>query len=154
MESGVCMVWIGVLIAVLSGTLMSVQGVCNAGLSKASGLWITGTFVSLTAAVVCFLIWLLTGRTGDWLALLHIQPRYLLLGGVFGAGITGTVVYAIQQLGTARAELIIVIAQLAAAYLISLFGWLQSNQEPFAWHKLLALLVSLAGVLWFSYHPS
>lgn len=140
----------GILIAALSGILMSVQGVCNANVSQQAGLWVTGTFVSFTAAAVCLTLWFLTGRTGDFSVLLGIRPRYLLLGGVFGAFITGTVVYAIAKLGTAKAELIIVIAQLIAAYVLSITGWLSSNQEPFAWQKFFALAVSLAGVIWYS----
>lgn len=144
------MLWIGILIAILSGALMSIQGVCNTGAAKAAGLWITGAFVSLTAAAVCLLLWFLTGRGGNFSALMQIRPRYLLLGGVFGAFITGTVVLAISKLGTARAELVIVLAQLVTAYVISVCGWLGSAQEPFAWSKLCALGIALAGVVWYS----
>lgn len=144
------MIWLGILIAALSGLLMSVQGVCNTGVSKTAGLWVTGAFVSLTAAAVCLLLWLFTGREGSFSALAEIRPRYLLLGGVFGAFITGTVVYGIAKLGTARAELVIVISQLITAYVISVTGLLQSEQEPFSWRKLCALAVSLAGVVWYS----
>ena len=141
---------VGILIAVLSGMLMSVQGVCNTGVSQSAGLWVTGTFVSATAAAVCLLAWLFTGREGSFAALWTIQPRYLLLGGVFGAAITGTVVLAISRLGTAKAELVIVLAQLVTAYLLAVTGWLQSEREPFVWHKLLALVLSLGGVIWYS----
>lgn len=129
---------------------MSVQGVCNTGVSRTAGLWVTGTFVSLTAAVVCLLIWCFSGRAGSFSALLSVRPRYLLMGGVFGALITGTVVYGIGRLGTAKAELIIVVAQLITAYLLSVTGWLGSEQEPFAWQKLFALLMTLGGVVWYS----
>ncbi|MBR3268681.1 MAG: DMT family transporter [Oscillospiraceae bacterium] len=142
---------VGILAAALSGVLMSVQGVCNTGASKTAGLWTTGAFVSLTAGAVCLCIRLFAGRgEGGFSALPEVQPRYLLLGGLFGALITGTVVFGISRLGTARAELVIVVAQLAAAYCISVFGWLQSEQEPFLWRKLLALCVALAGVIWYS----
>lgn len=140
----------GILIAVLSGVLMSVQGVCNTGVSQSAGLWVTGTFVSATAAAVCLLAWLFTGRDGSFSALLSVRPRYLLLGGLFGAGITGTVVLAISKLGTAKAELVIVLAQLLTAYLLAVTGWLQSEREPFSWQKLLALAVSLIGVIWYN----
>ncbi|MBR6106441.1 MAG: DMT family transporter [Oscillospiraceae bacterium] len=141
---------LGILAAVLSGALMSIQGVCNTGASKAAGLWTTGAFVSLTAAAVCLCVRLFAGRgEGGFSALADIQPRYLLLGGLFGAFITGTVVLSISRLGTARAELIIVVAQLIAAYCISVFGWLHSEAEPFAWRRLLALCVTLAGVIWY-----
>ena len=129
---------------------MSVQGVCNTGVSQSAGLWVTGTFVSATAAAVCLLAWLFTGRDGSFSALLSVRPRYLLLGGLFGAGITGTVVLAISKLGTAKAELVIVLAQLLTAYLLAVTGWLQSEREPFSWQKLLALAVSLIGVIWYN----
>ena len=145
------MMILGILAAALSGILMSVQGVCNTGVSKSAGLWTTGAFVSLTAGVLCLGIRLIAAQDeGGFRMLAQIQPRYLLLGGLFGALITGTVVFSISRLGTARAELVIVVAQLIAAYGISVFGWLQSEQEPFAWRRLAALGVTLAGVVWYS----
>ena len=144
------MIWIGILTAALSGVLMSVQGVCNTGVSKSAGLWTTGVFVSLTAAVLCLLIRMASDGEQPFAALAGIRPRYGLLGGVFGALITGTVMLSISRLGTARAELVIVISQLIAAYAISVGGWLGAEQEPFAWQKLAALSVSLAGVIWYS----
>lgn len=143
------MILFGIFAAVLSGVLMSVQGVCNTAVSKSAGLWTTGVFVSLTAALVCFLIRVTGGSKEDFQMLLQIQPRYLLLGGLFGALITGTVVFSIARLGTAKAELVIVVSQLIAAYCIALGGWFGSAQEPFSTRKLLALAVALGGVVWY-----
>lgn len=140
----------GILAAICSGILMSVQGVCNTSVSKTAGLWTTGVFVSLTAAMVCFLIRVTGGNKEDFTLLWQVQPRYLLLGGLFGALITGTVVFSIARLGTARAELIIVISQLAAAYCIALTGWFGSEQEPFSLRRMLALFLAAAGVIWYS----
>lgn len=144
------MLLFGIFAAVLSGILMSVQGVCNTSVSKTAGLWTTGVFVSLTAALVCFLVRVTGGNKEDFALLWQVQPRYLLLGGLFGALITGTVVFSIARLGTARAELIIVISQLAAAYGIALTGLFGSEQEPFSLRRLLALLLAAAGVIWYS----
>ena len=144
------MLLFGILAAVLSGVLMSVQGVCNTAVSKTAGLWTTGVFVSLTAALVCCVIRVTGGNREDFGMLWQVQPRYLLLGGLFGAVITGTVMFSIAKLGTARAELVIVIAQLAAAYCIALTGWFGSAQETFSWRRLLALLLAAAGVIWYS----
>ena len=144
------MILLGIFAAVLSGMLMSIQGVCNTGASRSAGLWTTGAFVSLTAAAVCLCIRLFAGRgEGGFSALTEIRPRWLLLGGLFGACITGTVVLSISRLGTARAELVIVAAQLIAAYCISVNGWLHSEAEPFSWRRLFALCVTLAGVIWY-----
>ena len=144
------MILTAVLTAVLSGILMSVQGVWNASVSKTAGLWTTGVFVSLTAALVCFLIRVSGGNAEDFSLLSAVRPRYLLLGGLLGALITGTVVYSITRLGAARAELMIVTAQLAAAYCISLTGWFGAAQESFSWRRLLALCLAAGGAVLYS----
>lgn len=141
------MLLFGILAAVCSGILMSVQGVCNTGVSKSAGIWTTSVFVSLTAALVSFLIRAFGGNTEDFSMLRTVHPRYLLLGGLFGALITGTVVFSIGRLGTARAELIIVVSQLAAAYCIALTGWFGAEQENFSWRRLLALCLAAGGVI-------
>ena len=45
-----------------------------------------------------------------------VEPKYVLLGGVIGAGITWTVIKSMEQLGPAKAALLIVISQLIIAY--------------------------------------
>ena len=103
----------------------------------------------MSGQVMLFTGGMLTGKTGSFADILSVQPRYRLMGGVFGAAITGAVVYAIAQLGTAKAELAIVVTQLATAYLLAVTGWLGSAQEAFAWQKLCALLVAGSGVVWY-----
>ena len=80
------------------------------------------------------LSWLATGRDSV-AALMEVQPRYMLLGGVIGAGITWTVIKSVDALGPARSALFIVVSQLAVAYLISLSGMFGMEKEPFSWEK-------------------
>lgn len=47
----------------------------------------------------------------------------MLLGGAIGAFITYTVIRSMDALGPAKAVMLIVVAQLAVAYIIELFGW-------------------------------
>lgn len=47
-----------------------------------------------------------------------MSPKISLLGGVIGAFITYTVVKAMSDLGVAKAEITIVISQIAVAYII------------------------------------
>ena len=111
---------IGFLIALLSGALMSIQGVFNTQVTKTTGMWVGNGWVQFTAFAVCLAMWFFTGR--DQVSqLMEVQPKYMLLGGVIGAGITWTVIKSIEALGPARSALLIVIAQLTVAYLIQLF---------------------------------
>ena len=136
---------IGFLIALLSGALMSVQGVFNTKVTETTGMWVSNAWVQLTAFLVCILGWLIAGRD-DILSIGKVEPRYLLLGGVIGAGITLTVIKSMDALGPAKAALLIVIAQLFVAYLIELLGLFGVDKEPFSWRKIGGLVLALIGI--------
>ena len=135
----------GMIISLISGILMSVQGVFNTEVTKQTSVWISAAFVQLTALIVCIAAWLVTGRAG----LMRVHPRYMLLGGVIGAFITYTVIIGMNQLGPARAVMLIVAAQLIAAYLIELFGLFGVEKAGFDWLKLLGTALFLAGIIIF-----
>lgn len=138
----------GFLIALLSGVLMSVQGVFNTQVTKSTGIWVSNGWVQLSAFALCVVVWLATGRESVS-TLWEVRPHYMLLGGVIGAGITWTVIQSVSALGPARSALLIVIAQLAVSYLIQLFGLFGMDQEPFSWKKAGGLLLAVAGIMIF-----
>lgn len=138
----------GFLIALLSGALMSVQGVFNTQVTKSTGIWVSNGWVQLSAFALCVVVWLATGRESVS-TLREVRPHYMLLGGVIGAGITWTVIQSVSALGPARSALLIVIAQLAVSYLIQLFGLFGMDQEPFSWKKAGGLLLAVAGIMIF-----
>ncbi len=141
---------IGFIIALASGALMSVQGVFNTQVTKTTGMWVSNGWVQLTAFAVCVIAWLVTGRDSV-MTLTKVEPKYVLLGGVIGAGITWTVIKSIEMLGPAKSALLIVIAQLAVSYLIELFGLFGADKEPFEWRKLIGLVISVAGIAIFQW---
>ena len=101
----------GFLIALLSGALMSIQGVFNTQVTKTSGIWVANAFVQFTALLVCLASWLVTDRS-SFTTLWKVEPKYMLLGGAIGAVITYTVIKGMEMLGPASAVMIIVISQL------------------------------------------
>jgi transporter family-2 protein len=140
----------GILIALLSGALMSVQGVFNTEVTKQTSLWVSTGWVQFSAFLVCVLAWLFTGRQSIG-ALWQIDNKYTLLGGVIGAFITITVIQSMGALGPARAAMLIVIAQLAVAYLIELFGLFGAQRQPFQWQKVLGMAISILGIVIFKW---
>ena len=141
---------IGFIIALLSGALMSVQGVFNTQVTKTTGMWVSNGWVQLTAFAVCVAAWFITGR--DSIAsLAKVEPKYVLLGGVIGAGITWTVIKSIEMLGPAKSALLIVVAQLLVSYLIELFGLFGMDKEPFEWRKLIGMVIAAAGIAIFQW---
>ena len=140
----------GFFIAILSGALMSVQGVWNTQLTKNAGMWVSNGWVQATAFLICAAAWFLTGRDNVG-ALLKTEPKYVLLGGVIGAFITWTVIKSVEQLGPAKAALLIVMAQLIVSYLIELFGMFGMEKTTFEWKKLAGMVIALAGVAIFQW---
>lgn len=138
----------GILIALLSGLLMSVQGVFNTAVTKQSGIWLSAAFVQLTAFIVCVIAWIFTGKE-KIATLWSVTPKYLLLGGVIGAFITITVIKAMEGLGPAKSVMLIVIMQIFSAYLIELFGMFGVEKANFSWGKVIGGLVGIAGVVIF-----
>lgn len=142
----------GILIALISGALMSVQGVFNTGVTKQTGTWLTNSWVQLTGFVVCLAVWLLKERQENNIAsLFQIDHKYMLLGGVIGAFITLTVILSMDHLGPAQAVLLIVISQVVVAYLIELFGWFAVEKVGFQWSKLVGVIVAIAGIIIFKW---
>lgn len=142
----------GILIAILSGALMSTQGVLNTGVTKHSGIWVTASFVQFTALIVCLGAWIVTGRQGSFASLFKIDHKYMLLGGAMGAFITYTVIKSVDTLGPAVANMFIITAQLIVAYLIEIFGLCGCEKVPFDWKKLIGLGLIIAGIIIFKWN--
>ena len=138
----------GFIIALISGALMSIQGVFNTGITKSSSMWAANSWVQLTAFLVCVIAWCVTGKQ-NVMGMFHVENKYMLLGGVIGAFITMTVIKGMNSLGPAKAVLIIVISQIIVAYLIELFGLFGVDKVPFQWSKLVGALVAIVGIFIF-----
>ena len=141
---------IGFLIALLSGALMSIQGVFNTQVTRQTGIWAAGVYVQLSALIVCTVVWFATERS-SLLEVFNVHPRYMLLGGALGAGITYTVIRSMELLGPAKAVMLIVVAQLATAYAIELLGLFQTERQPWEWSKALGMGIAVAGIILFKW---
>jgi transporter family-2 protein len=136
---------IGFFIAILSGLLMSLQGVFNTEVSKQSSMWASAGFVHLTAFFMCVLMWVVferKGISGIW----SVRPLYFLSGGLIGAFITYTVVVSMKHLGPAKAVIFIVAAQIASAYLIEALGLFGVEKTPVTARSLIGAAVTIAGL--------
>ena len=141
---------VGFLIAIISGALMSVQGVFNTGVTKSSSIWVASAFVQLSALIVCLCAWLFTDRT-SFVPLTRVEPKYMLLGGAIGSFITYTVIRSMEMLGPARAVMLIVTAQLLVAYMIELFGVFGVEKQPFSFRKMIGMAAAIVGIVVFKW---
>ena len=141
---------VGFFIALISGALMSIQGVFNTQVTRSSSIWVANVFVQLTALLVCLGAWLFADRT-SFAMLLKVEPKYMLLGGAIGAFITYTVIKSMETLGPARAVMLIVIAQLIVAYVIELLGLFGVEKQPLSMRKVIGMLIAIGGIVIFKW---
>lgn len=140
----------GILVSLISGALMSIQGVFNTDLNKQSSLWVATGWVQLSAFIICVAAWFFTGRESI-AALWHTSNKYTLLGGVIGAFITITVIKGMSALGPAKAAMLIVIAQLTVSYVIELLGIFGVEKQPLEWRKIIGLAIAVVGIIIFEW---
>ena len=129
---------------------MSLQGVFNTEVTKQSSMWVSASWVQFSALVTCLVVWAVSDRS-SFGALLKVNPRYVMLGGIFGAFITYTVIQSMSALGPAKATMLIVIAQLTVSWLVELMGLFGVDKGTFSWRKLMGLLIAVAGVVIFEW---
>lgn len=138
---------IGVVTAIVAGAAMSLQGVFNARLSEKAGLFTSGAFVQLVAAVLAVAAaWIV--RDGQVRQLGETSKVYW-LGGALGLVITLTVMLATRRLGPGAAVSIILVAQLLTAAAFDAFGWFGTEKAPFTWRQWAGFAAMIGGVLLF-----
>ncbi len=140
---------LGIILSIVAGMAMSVQGVMNTRLGEGIGNTEANAFVQATALVMALIV-LLFWRQGSFTQLGQVNKLYW-LGGVLGIVITLTVMLGIKSLGTTLAISVILISQLLVAALIDAFGLMGSEKVAFGWNKYVGLALMTGGMLVFKF---
>ena len=142
-------VLLGIILSIVAGMAMSVQGVMNTRLGEGIGNTEANAFVQATALVMALIV-LLFWRQGSFTQLGQVNKLYW-LGGVLGIVRTLAVMLGIKSLGTTLAISVILISQLLVAALIDAFGLMGSEKVAFGWNKYVGLALMTGGMLVFKF---
>lgn len=134
----------GLLVALLAGAAMAIQGSINSLLSKNIGLLETTLLVHAVGLVFLGGLFALQLGNGN-LAEIGKAPWYSYLGGVLGVIIVYGVVVAILRAGVANATTAIIVSQLTTALIVDHFGLFGLETIHFNWYKLAGLILLAAG---------
>lgn len=140
---------LGIILSIVAGMAMSVQGVMNTRLGEGIGNTEANAFVQATALLMALIV-LLFWRQGSFTQLGQVNKLYW-LGGVLGIVITLAVMLGIKSLGTTLAISVILISQLLVAALIDAFGLMGSEKVAFGWNKYVGLALMTGGMLVFKF---
>lgn len=135
---------IPLLIGLVAGISMALQGSLNTMLSKVVGLVEAAFIVHLIGAVALAALLLLRLGHGD-LGRIGDAPWYAYLGGLLSVVILYTVMVSISKLGVAVATTAIIVGQVSTALIIDHFGLFGLREIPFTWWKLFGVALLATG---------
>jgi transporter family-2 protein len=140
---------LGIILSIVAGVAMSLQGVFNTRLGDKIGTWETNVIVQATGFLLSLIALFIAG-SGSFKAIRDANKLYL-LGGALGVIIIITVMVGIKSLGPTCAISIILVAQLTAAAMIDAFGLFDSTKVPFGTNKIIGVIIMVVGILIFKW---
>lgn len=140
---------LAIILAIISGAAMSIQGVFNTRVSEKIGLWEANTIVHGTAFLLTLILMFTIGKgnISNWKS---INKLYL-LGGLLGVVITFTVIKTIDGLGPTCGISIILVSQLLVAAVIDGFGLFGTPKLSFSLNEFIGVATMIAGIIIFKW---
>ena len=139
----------GILLAIISGLSMTLQGVFNTQLGEKIGIWETNVIVSTSACLITVIISFFL-RDGDY-SMIKDSNKLYLLGGVLSIVITFTVMKSISLMGPSYGIGIILIAQIFSAAVIEALGLFGSNKVKFSLNEFIGIAIMILGIVIFKW---
>lgn len=132
------------LFAAVAGAAMALQGTFNTAAGKIIGTAENTLIVHIIGALTIGLLLIFGIGKGDFSRFTEI-PWYGWLGGVLSAVIIFAVIAAMDKLGVGNATAVIILFQITAALIIDSFGLFGAEKLPFAWSRVLGVVLLLIG---------
>jgi transporter family-2 protein len=133
------------LLALISGVLMAIQGSLNAILSKVIGLLEATFVVHLIGTIILVVLLFMTKLGKGNLAAFSQAPWYAYLGGLIGVFIIYLVAASIPAVGVCNATTAIIVGQVLTAVIIDHFGGFGLQRVPCNWTQLVGVVLLAVG---------
>lgn len=143
---------IGLLFAIIAGSLVGLQNIFNSKVNERAGSWATTSLV-LGMGFLASLTMGLFFEGGQLFNLQNMKTWYW-FSGILGVGVVVCLVQGIKLLGPTYAISIALTSQLVFALLGDTFGWMGLAKVPFTFNQLLGVLVIVGGIIIFKFGGS
>ncbi|MNN26666.1 hypothetical protein D3C81_1401790 [compost metagenome] len=138
---------LGIMLALIAGSLVSLQNIFNSKVNEHTGSWSTTTLVLGMGFIASFVIGLIV--EGTHLFALQNLKLWHMLSGLTGVGVVICLVQGMKRLNPTYSIAIVLTSQLVTALMWDSFGWLGVEKIPFTLNKLLGVIVIVGGILVF-----
>jgi bacterial/archaeal transporter family-2 protein len=140
---------IGLIFALLAGSLLSLQNIFNSKVNENIGSWSTTTVVLGMGFLASMSIGLIFEGV-NMFSLQNMKPWYW-FSGILGVGVVTCVVQGMRLLGPTYAIAVVLTSQLIFALVWDTFGWLGIDKVPFSFKQVIGVLVIVAGIFVFKF---
>jgi len=138
---------LGLLFAVLTGVLVSLQNIFNSKVNEQIGIWTTTALVLGMGFLASFTIgFIFEGK--QLFELQNMKPWYW-FSGLIGVGVVTCLVQGIKRLGPTYGISIVLTSQLGIALLLDSLGWFGLDKVAFTTNKWVGVLVIVGGIIVF-----
>ncbi|HZG13936.1 MAG TPA: DMT family transporter [Candidatus Bathyarchaeia archaeon] len=138
---------LGLIFAVVAGSLVSLQNIFNSKVNERAGSWPTTTLVLGMGFFASLMVGLFF-EGSNLFALQNMQPWFW-FSGMIGVGVVVCLVQGIRLLGPTYAISIVLTSQLGFALLADSLGLFGLEIVPFTAKQLIGVLVIVTGILVF-----
>jgi bacterial/archaeal transporter family-2 protein len=138
--------WLFFAVALLAGTLITVQTGSNARLKEAFGEALPAVVISSSLGIILLVAMTLAARI-PWpsLSTIAATPWWGWLGGALGAVYAVTTVLLARELGAATLTALVVTGQLVCSVVLDHFGWVGFSEHAAGLGRILGCLLMIAG---------
>jgi bacterial/archaeal transporter family-2 protein len=140
---------LGLIFAIIAGTLVSLQNIFNSKVNEKAGSWMTTTLVLGLGSLASFILGLFF--EGGQLFDLQQMKWWYWISGLLGIGVITGIVQGIRYLGPTFAISIVLTSQLGFAVLLDSLGWMGLEKVPFTLKQFFGVLLILGGVIVFKW---
>ncbi|MCM3783767.1 DMT family transporter [Neobacillus mesonae] len=140
---------IGIILALVAGSFVSLQVIFNSKVNEHTGSWLTTTMVLGLGAVAALAASLIFEGT-DTFQLQNMKLWYW-FSGMIGVAVVFSLMQGIKLLGPTFSTSITLTSQLSFALLFDSLGWFGLEKMDFSVNKLIGVLVIIGGILVFKY---
>lgn len=134
-----------VLLLLIAGFGVSVQGTMNGGLGKTIGTTQAAFFSFLVGTLTLLFILLFVGK-GNFAAIGSV-PKWQLLGGFLGAFYVTVLAFSVPKIGIGLSTVTVVVSQILASLIIDHFGWFHSTQVVFNTQRMIGATLLIVGLI-------
>ena len=135
-----------VILTIVAGILVTIQGPINVQLGKTIGNSYWSTLVTFIVGGLFMLIFALVTKQTTSVGTEQSFKIWQLLGGIFGAIYVVSIIIVMPVLGVGTATVLLLFVQLVTSMIFDHFGWLGTQIRPFDVYRAVGVILMAIGI--------